>query len=254
MKSNRVRSFFYFVFACIVLACQNEDHNGNHKSNIYGSWMLEDILLHVDSSKSILGHKQFFCSEIVISGNTDSAIIINGDKESWKIKVDSINENEISMKLLSAMPYSNLYLLANGKLFYYDSAAKKSFYFIKNKNNPVSSSSIRFSALKYEINKKLFEHNFTDVNTKTNIYFNAFNAVNGIEGFTNYETFINHPKTRLSDDNLMELSNPKTNKKELFIWKFEKDTLNLYFTQNFECKECKPFYERGAIWKSFIKQ
>ena len=52
----------------------------------------------------------------------------------------------------------------------------------------------------------------------------------------------------------MELSNPKTKKNKITIWEFKQDTLIIYTTINTECKECKPFYERGVIWKTLVKQ
>jgi hypothetical protein len=58
----------------------------------------------------------------------------------------------------------------------------------------------------------------------------------------------------MSEDNLMEWTNPKTKKTKLTIWEFKGDTLKIYSTINTECKDCKPFYERGVIWKLLLKK
>jgi hypothetical protein len=152
------------------------------------------------------------------------------------------------------MPHSNLYLTPENKLMYYDSAAKKTFYFIKTLNNPVVKANLHLPAMKYEINKRLFEHTFIDTETKKKISFSAFNEVKGDREFNAYQTFINDETADKSEGNIMEFSNPKTKKNKITIWLFKQDTLKIYTSINTECKECKPFYERGVIWKTLVKQ
>lgn len=224
------------------------------KPEIYGHWLLESLLNYADSTKSILGHKQFFCSEIIITPKSDSVTIVNGDFEYWKTKCDSISEKEMALEHLSHMPHSNLFLTADNKLTYYDSAAGKPFYFIKVPNNPIVKVNIDLPAIKYQINKNLFEHQFTDLETNKTVSFTGFNEVKGFKEFTNYQTFINNDYSGMSEDNLMEFTHLKNKAKKLTIWKFSQDTLKLYTTINTECKECKPFYEKGVIWKTLLKK
>lgn len=242
---------FYFV----IINCNNNNTKkvNTEKQNIYGTWLLESLLNYVDSTKKILGHKQFFCSEITINKNSDSAIIVNGDFEFWKTKYDSISETEISLRHLSHMPHSNLYLTEENKLIYYDSAAKKTFYFIKAINNPIVKPNLDLPAMKYEINNNLFSHTFIDLETKKKISFSGLNEVKGDKEFSNYQTYINNEIADMSEDNIMNWYNLKTKKSKLTIWEIKADTLKIYTTFNTECDECKPFYERGVIWKTLLK-
>ena len=244
------------VFVVIAQSCNNanEPKNEEIKPEIYGNWLLESLLNYTDSAKSILGHKQFFCSEIIIKPHSDSVTIVNGDYEYWNTKCDSISETEISLHHLSHMPHSNLYLLPENKLMYYDSAAKKTFYYIKAVNNPIVKTNLHLPAMKYEINKRLFEKTFIDIETKKKISFSALNEVKGDKEYKTYQTFINNEIADKSEENLMEFGNPKTKKTKLTIWEFKHDTLKIYTTINTECKECKPFYERGVIWKTLVQQ
>lgn len=240
----------------LIVGCSNNKAVNNHTENqtIYGTWLLESLLNYVDSTKKILGHKQFFCSEIIINKNTDSVTIVNGDYEYWRTKFDSISETEISLRHLSHMPHSNLFLTKENKLIYYDSAAKKTFYFIKAINNPVVKTNLDLPAMKYEINKKLFSHVFTDLETKKKISFNALNEVKGDKEYTNYQTYINNEISDMSEDNIMEWYNPKTKKHKLTIWEIKQDTLKIFTSFNTECDECKPFYEKGVIWKTLLRK
>ena len=51
-----------------------------------------------------------------------------------------------------------------------------------------------------------------------------------------------------------QTDNKEIKVKKLTIWEFSQDTLKLYTTINTECKECKPFYEKGVIWKTLLKK
>jgi hypothetical protein len=253
------RKYINIISILLVLTVQSCGNNNVPKTEaikpeIYGNWLLESLLNYTDSAKSIIGHKQFFCSEIIIKPHSDSVTIVNGDYEYWNTKSDSISETEISLHHLSHMPHSNLYLTPENKLMYYDSAAKKTFYFIKTLNNPVVKANLHLPAMKYEINKRLFEHTFIDIETNKKISFSAFNEVKGDREFKAYQTFINDETADRSEGNIMEFSNPKTKKNKITIWLFKQDTLKIYTSINTECKECKPFYERGVIWKTLVKQ
>jgi hypothetical protein len=252
----QVKNIVIALSALFIVSCSNNTPTQlqNEKPTIYGNWLLASLLNYVDSTQSILGHKQFFCSEIIIDKNSDSVTIVNGDYEYWKTKYDSISETEISLQHLSHMPHSNLFLTDDNRLLYYDSAAQKTFYFIKAINNPIVKTNSDLPAMKYEINKRLFEHTFIDVETNKSISFTALNEVKNEKEFTHYQTFINNDKANMSEDNLMEWTNPKTKLTKLTIWKFYGDTLKIYSTINTECKDCKPFYERGVIWKSLLKK
>jgi hypothetical protein len=243
-------------FVLIFQSCGNNNAPNTEiiKPDIYGNWLLESLLNYTDSTKSIIGHKQFFCSEIIIKKHSDSVTIVNGDYEYWNTKSDSISETEICLHHLSHMPHSNLYLTPENKLMYYDSAAKKTFYFIKAVNNPIVKANLQLPAMKYEINKRLFEHNFIDLETKKKISFSALNEVIGDKEYKTYQTFINDETADKSEGNIMEFSNPKTKKNKITLWLFKQDTLKIYTSINTECKECKPFYERGVIWKTLVKQ
>ena len=255
MKRKNI-NIFAVLFVIIIQGCGNNNAPKTEgiKPEIYGNWLLESLLNYTDSTKNIIGHKQFFCSEIIIKPHSDSVTIVNGDYEYWNTKCDSISETEISLQHLSHMPHSNLYLTPENKLMYYDSAAKKTFYFIKAINNPIVKANVHLPAMKYEINKRLFEHTFIDLETKKKISFSALNEVKGDKEYKTYQTFINDETADKSEENLMELSNPKTKKNKITIWEFKQDTLKIYTSINTECKECKPFYERGVIWKTLVKQ
>jgi hypothetical protein len=241
--------------ALIINSCSEEKKITEIiKPEIYGHWLLASLINYADSAKSILGHKQFFCTEIIISQNSDSVTIVNGDYEYWKTKCDSISETEMALEHLSHMPHSNLFLIAENKLTYYDSAAGKPFYFIKVPNNPIVKVNMDLPAIKYQINKNLFEHQFTDLETNKSVSFTGFNDAKGFKEFTNYQTFINNDRALMSDGNLMEFSHKKTKAFKLTIWEFKKDTLKIYTTFNTECKDCKPFYEKGVIWKTLLKK
>lgn len=245
------------VIISVVLfqSCTNNNlKTETQKPEIYGNWLLESFLTHIDEAKSITGAKQFFCTEIIIKKNADSVTIVNGDYEYWNTKCDSISETEMALEHLSHMPHSNLYLTLENKLMYYDSAAKKTFYFIKAENNPIVKTNLHLPAMKFEVNKRLFEHTFVDLETNKKLSFNAFNEVKGEKEFSTYQTFLNNEMADKSEGNLMEFSNFKTKKTKLTIWEFKKDTLKIYTTINTECKECKPFYERGVIWKTLVQQ
>lgn len=248
--------FVLIVFGLLSIKCGNNNTPKLEavKLEIYGNWLLESLLIHADSTKSILGHKQFFCSEIIIAKNSDSVTIVNGDLEFWNTKCDSISQTEMAITHLSYMPHSNLYLTDNDKLFYYDSAAQKAFYFIRAVNNPIAKPNFNLTAMKYELNKHLFAHNFIDLETNKPLTFSPLNIIKGNKEFTNYQTFINNDMANMSEDNLMEWSNLKTKKTKLIIWKFSADTLKLFTTINTECKDCKPFYEQGVLWKTLVKK
>lgn len=250
-------SILQTITILLLFSCgQNKKEIEQPKANIYGHWLLESLLHYADSAKSILGHKQFFCSEIIITPNNDSVTIVNGDYEYWKTKSDSISETEISLEHLSHMPHSNLYLVENNKLMYYDSAAKKPFYYIKSNISSPSVFNIDFPVMKSEIIKKLFVGEFVDIEANKSVKFLANNQIKGFSEYVDYQVFINNEIADKSESNLMLLESKKKNKvkKNLFIWQFSADTLKLYTTINTECKECKPFYEKGVIWKTLIKK
>ena len=125
-------NIFAILLVLIVQGCGNNNAPKTEaiKPEIYGNWLLESLLKYTDSTKNIIGHKQFFCSEIIIKPHSDSVTIVNGDYEYWNTKCDSISATEISLHHLSHMPHSNLYLTPENKLMYYDSAAEKTFYFM----------------------------------------------------------------------------------------------------------------------------
>ncbi len=61
-------SILQIITILILFSCgQNKKEIEQPKANIYGHWLLESLLHYADSAKSILGHKQFFCSEIIIT-------------------------------------------------------------------------------------------------------------------------------------------------------------------------------------------
>ena len=63
---HKIDLLFYFI----IISCNNNSKKVNsEKQTIYGTWLLESLLNYVDSTKKILGHKQFFCSEIIINKN-----------------------------------------------------------------------------------------------------------------------------------------------------------------------------------------
>lgn len=248
---------FKIITILLLASCgNNKKVEEQTKPDIYGHWLLESLLNHADSAKSILGHKQFFCSEIIISKNSDSVTIVNGDYEYWKTKSDSISPTEISLAHLSHMPHSNLYLIDNNKLMYYDSAARKPFYYIKSKTEVSDSVNIDFPMMKSEITQRLFTGNFVDLKLNKKVKFLPNYKTKGLLEYADYEIFINNETADQSESNLLLLKANKNKKveKKFLIWQFQADTLKLFTTINTECKECKPFYEKGVIWKTLLKK
>jgi hypothetical protein len=221
---------------------------------IYGHWLLESILNHVSQTKTIVGFKQFMFTEIIIDKKADSLILVNGDMEFWKTSFDSISLTEASVKDLTHMPHSNLYVNQENKLFYYDSAAKKTFTYIQAENNPIVKANTDLPALKYAINKMLFEGEYADASNNYGVKFTALNEITGIDGYQNYQTFINNDMAAMSENDLMELNSIGKKQSKLLIWQMKSDTLLLFEANNTECKTCKPFYEKGSVWKKLIRK
>lgn len=256
-----MKKITHYIIAFVVtifVSCGNEAPKEEVKTveppQIYGHWLLESVLNHVHKTKTIHGFDQFLCSEIIIDKNADSIILVNGDVEFWKSKFDSISLTEAAVLDLSHMPHSNLFVSKDDKLFYYDSAAKKTFTYIRAINNPIVKVNTDLPALKYAINKHVFEGEFTDLTNNYGVKFTAMNEVNGIDGYQSYQTFINNDKASMSENDLMEISNITTKESKLLIWEAKGDTLHLYEAMNTECKTCKPFYEKGKQWKTLLRK
>ncbi|MES2655391.1 MAG: hypothetical protein V4620_07375 [Bacteroidota bacterium] len=256
-----MKKITHWIIAFVVsifVSCGNEAPKEQAKTveppQIYGHWLLESVLNHVYKTKNIHGFDQFLCSEIIIDKNADSIILVNGDVEFWKSGFDSISLTEIAVEGLSHMPHSNLFVSKDDKLFYYDSAAKKTFTYVRAINNPIVKVNSDLPALKYAINKHLFEGEFTDLANNYGVKFTAMNEINGIDGYQSYQTFINNDKASMSENDLMEISNITTKESKLLIWEAKGDTIQLYEAMNTECKTCKPFYEKGKQWKTFLRK
>ena len=82
-------NIFAVLFVIIIQGCGNNNAPKTEavKTEIYGNWLLESLLNYTDSTKSIIGHKQFFCSEIIIKPHSDSVTIVNGDYEYWNTNI-----------------------------------------------------------------------------------------------------------------------------------------------------------------------
>lgn len=256
----KLKVALYSLFI-LVVACKQTPPTDNHKSavdsssqdlSIRGNWIQLDILDSLGAGHKIYMPNNLTFSELRIAENPDSFYFDNGDLEEFSAKAIKQGANQYYVKDLCAFPHSAFYF-SEGMMEYYDSAANKLHRYIKVDNTWSDSTHDMFELFGI-INHTLFAGKYTIKEAKNSeVKFTQNQKIQGWNDFDSYEFGLNGDIASMSEEPLLIIHDTK-GKNHVFCYTLEAEVLKLYQAINTECKDCKPFYERGKLKYSLINQ
>lgn len=257
MKKIRL-IFTLLVFSFLWFGCGPSTNTTSSNSadsaeySLRGNWILKEILDSVQLGHTIYMPQNSLFTEVRIGDDRDSFHFDNGDLESWKSFAKKIGRNTYSVPDLCAFPHSAFYFTQT-EMHFYDSAAGKEHRYIRIDSSWSDSTHANFELFGL-INKVLFQGKYSILGSiqANDIEFTAKQDVSNHPEWASYEFFLNGDMASMSEEPLLSFERKK-GKSQLYIYQHHGDTLFLFAAKNTECKDCKPFYERGKELKRLLR-